>query len=188
MNQPKKSPIVSDDQDLLILVDSNDSEIGHLDKAQCHLGSGRLHRAFSIFVFNGLGELLIQQRADEKALWGNHWSNSCCSHPRIGEILDEAANRRALEELGIKLELRFVYKFEYQASYNENLSENELCSVYLGQFDGAPDPNKNEVKAWEWIASSSLTKDLQENPKKYTPWLKLEWATLLTDFRSQLPF
>ena len=172
--------------DLLILVDSNDQEIGFLDKTRCHEDQGKLHRAFSIFLFNRSGEVLIQQRATSKPLWGDFWSNTCCSHPRAGESIDFAASRRIREELGVQSDLKFVYKFEYQARFNTQLSENELCSVYFGRFDGAPAPNPNEVQSWKWISKESLTKELRENTDLYTPWLKLEWSTLNQDYAEQL--
>ena len=168
--------------DLLILVDSDDQEIGLMDKTLCHEDQGKLHRAFSIFLFNRSGEVLIQQRATSKPLWGDFWSNTCCSHPRAGESIDSAASRRIEEELGIQAELSFIYKFEYQARFNEQLSENELCSVYFGHFDGAPTPNPNEVQSWKWISRESLTKELRDNADLYTPWLKLEWSTLNEDY------
>ncbi len=171
--------------DLLILVDSDDQEIGLMDKTLCHEDRGKLHRAFSIFLFNRSGEVLIQQRATSKPLWGDFWSNTCCSHPRAGESIDSATSRRIEEELGIQAELSFIYKFEYQARFNEQLSENELCSVYFGHFDGAPTPNPNEVQNWKWISRESLTKELRENADLYTPWLKLEWSTLNEDYAAQ---
>ena len=171
--------------DLLILVDSDDQEIGLMDKTLCHEDRGKLHRAFSIFLFNRSGEVLIQQRATSKPLWGDFWSNTCCSHPRAGESIDSAASRRIEEELGIQAELSFIYKFEYQARFNEQLSENELCSVYFGHFDGAPTPNPNEVQSWKWISRESLTKELRDNADLYTPWLKLEWSTLNEDYAAQ---
>ena len=171
--------------DLLILVNSDDQEIGLMDKTLCHEDQGKLHRAFSIFLFNRSGEVLIQQRATSKPLWGDFWSNTCCSHPRAGESIDSAASRRIEEELGIQAELSFIYKFEYQARFNEQLSENELCSVYFGHFDGAPTPNPNEVQSWKWISRESLTKELRDNADLYTPWLKLEWSTLNEDYAAQ---
>ena len=171
--------------DLLILVDSDDQEIGLMDKTLCHEDQGKLHRAFSIFLFNRSGEVLIQQRATSKPLWGDFWSNTCCSHPRAGESIDSAASRRIEEELGVQANLNFIYKFEYQARFNTQLSENELCSVYFGHFDGVPSPNPNEVQSWKWISRESLTKELRENADLYTPWLKLEWSTLNEDYAAQ---
>ena len=100
MAEPQRSEIVSDDAELLILVDSQDQALGHLDKAACHDGSGILHRAFSLFIFNSQGQLLLQQRAANKRLWGGYWSNSCCSHPRKAETMQQAVSRRCEQELG----------------------------------------------------------------------------------------
>ena len=88
--------------------------------------------------------------------------------------------------MGVQSDLKFIYKFEYQARFNTQLSENELCSVYFGRFDGAPAPNPNEVQSWKWISKESLTKELRENTDLYTPWLKLEWSTLNQDYAEQL--
>ena len=126
-----KSEIVSSDQEPLILVDSADREVGFLDKSSCHDGDGVLHRAFSLFIFNGLGELLLQRRAGGKRLWPAYWSTSCCSHPRRGESMSEAVQRRMEQELGLRTPVRFVYKFEYQARFGDQGTEHELCWVYL---------------------------------------------------------
>ncbi|MFU8815807.1 MAG: isopentenyl-diphosphate delta-isomerase, partial [Pseudomonadales bacterium] len=121
-----RSEIVSSEREPLILVDSDDRELGWMDKSAAHDGDGILHRAFSLFIFNAAGELLIQQRAPGKRLWPSFWSNSCCSHPRAGEELSEAVGRRLQQELGMQAELHFVYKFEYLAHYRDLGSEHEL--------------------------------------------------------------
>ena len=171
-------PIVSSDDELLILVDSNDQEIGQLDKATCHDGDGVLHRAFSAFVFNSAGELLLQQRAAEKRLWGGFWSNSCCSHPRAGETMDEAVERRLAQELGMQVAMRFAYKFEYQATFGAEGSEHELCWVYVGESDGNPVVNGNEIAATRWISVAELSDSLASEPDRFTPWFLLEWQQL----------
>ena len=135
--------VVSSEQEELILVDENDREIGSLDKAACHDGTGVLHRAFSLFIFNPRGELLLQQRSRTKRLWPLYWSNSCCSHPRRGETMEEATARRLEDELHIAAELEFVYKFAYQARFDATGAENELCWVYLGRTGGTVTPNRN---------------------------------------------
>ncbi|MFW6093307.1 MAG: isopentenyl-diphosphate Delta-isomerase, partial [Pseudomonadota bacterium] len=127
-----KTETVSSENEPLILVNSDDVEVGQLDKAACHDGSGVLHRAFSLFIFNPAGELLMQRRAPGKRLWPAFWSNSCCSHPRAGEAMDEAVARRLREELSLQAALRFVYKFEYVAHYQDLGTEHELCWVYVG--------------------------------------------------------
>ena len=114
--QPTRNLIVSSDEERLILVDSDDHETGTSTKSECHDGAGVLHRAFSVFVFNRRGELLIHQRHPSKRLWPNFWSNSCCSHPRAGENVDVAVHRRLEQELGLSADLHYVYKFEYVAA------------------------------------------------------------------------
>ena len=182
-----RSQIVSHESESLILVDSNDQPLGHLDKAACHDGGGRLHRAFSLFIFNLQGELLLQKRAANKRLWPGFWSNSCCSHPRQGETMQIATQRRCAEELGFTTALEFLYKFEYQASYLEIGSENELCSVYVGSFAGTPDINQTEIDEWCWMPPNELSKALETTPDHYTPWFKLEWSRLCRDFVKALP-
>jgi isopentenyl-diphosphate delta-isomerase len=178
--------IISDDRDLLILVDSSDEEIGGLDKEACHDGSGKLHRAISVFIFNRDGDLLIQQRHAQKRLWGSAWSNSCCSHPRVGEETDVAARRRVAEELGLETPLRFLFKFEYRSNYDEIGTEHELCSVYAGQVDCEPIVNTNEIQAWEWVSSLELNRRIEQTPNDFTPWLRIEWARINDEFSEDL--
>lgn len=177
-----KSDIVSSEQEPLILVDSDDRELGALDKSACHDGDGVLHRAFSLFVFNSAGELLLQQRAAGKRLWPSYWSNSCCSHPRAGEDMDEAVGRRLHQELGLGAELRFVYKFEYTAAFEDLGTEHELCWVYVGVTADDPVINTTEIDDWRWIAPRALTRELEDDGGRFTPWLKLEWARLRAEF------
>lgn len=162
----------------LILVDAGDRELGFLSKERCHLGSGRLHRAFSVFLFNSRGELLLQQRSAAKPLWPLHWANSCCSHPRRGESVEDAVHRRLAEELSLSAEVRFLYKFEYQASYGQVGSEHELCWVFAGFTDEEPRVDASEVAAWRHIAPGALSAEIADNPDIFTPWLKLEWAEI----------
>jgi len=178
--------IISDDRDLLILVDSSDEEIGGLDKEACHDGSGKLHRAISVFIFNRDGDLLIQQRHAQKRLWGSAWSNSCCSHPRVGEETDVAARRRVAEELGLETPLRFLFKFEYRSNYDEIGTEHELCSVYAGQVDCEHIVNTNEIQAWEWVSSPELNRRIEQTPNDFTPWLRIEWARINDEFSEDL--
>jgi len=160
--------------DDLILVDENDCEVGFREKFSCHVGFGVLHRAFSIFIFNGRGELLIQQRARGKMLWPGFWSNSCCSHPRRGEEIENAVARRLVEECGIACGLRYVYKFKYSAQFNKAGSENEVCSVFVGRCDDEVVVDPDEVESFRWVKIEDLLRDILENPEKYTPWFKME--------------
>ncbi|MGB5345716.1 MAG: isopentenyl-diphosphate Delta-isomerase [Woeseia sp.] len=178
--------VVSSDSEELILVDADDNETGHLSKAECHDGRGVLHRAFSVFLFNSNGELLLQQRAGGKRLWPLFWSNSCCSHPRRGESMAEATVRRVEQELGIQATVEFVYKFSYQALYGELGAEHELCSVYLARSDDEVVPNRNEVAAERFVDVAALTAELVENNDVFTPWFKLEWRRLQDEFSEQL--
>ena len=182
----QRDAVVSSEAEPLILVDANDREIGHASKAACHDEHGILHRAFSLFVFNERGELLLQQRSAEKRLWPGYWSNSCCSHPRQGEDMREATQRRLQQELGFRCALRYLYKFEYQADYGELGAEHELCSVYLGRTSAPVRANRNEVSGWRYVSAPELDREIAEHPGHFTPWLKLEWLRLRRDFSEEL--
>ena len=191
MSTATKSEIVSSETEPLILVDSNDRILGSLDKSACHDGAGVLHRAFSLFVLNSDGEVLLQRRQSDKRLWPGYWSNSCCSHPRRGESIADAVHRRAWDELGLAVtELDFLYKFEYRASYTashmasyiEVGSEHELCSVFLGRSVDVPRINTTEIADWRWVAPADLDAELRTDAPAFTPWLKLEWRRLRGEF------
>ena len=172
---------VSFDDEPLILVDSQDREVGHLPKAECHLGDGILHRAFSVFLFDRAGRVLLQQRSSEKPLWPLIWSNSCCSHPRRGEETDDAVRRRLEEELGIHAEPVFLYKFEYHARYRNVGSEHELCWVYAASGDEPLAINPTEVADWMWVDPQEVDLVLQEDGPRYSPWFKMEWPRIRQD-------
>lgn len=178
--------IVSSEAEPLILVDQDDNEIGYASKADAHDGDGTLHRAFSLFIFNQAGELLLQRRAADKRLWGGFWSNSCCSHPRRGEQMGDAIHRRLEQELGMTAELDYVYKFEYQADFGEAGSEHELCHVYIGRATSAVDANRSEIDQWKFISPDQLNAAMQAEPEQYTPWFKLEWQKLNQEFADRL--
>lgn len=182
----QRDAVVSSEAEPLILVDADDREVGYASKADCHNGHGTLHRAFSLFVFNGRGELLLQQRSASKRLWPGYWSNSCCSHPRQGEDMREATQRRLQQELGLRCALRYLYKFEYQADYGELGAERELCSVFLGRTDAPVRANRNEVAAWRYVPAAELDREIAGFPERFTPWLKLEWERLRRDFCDEL--
>jgi isopentenyl-diphosphate Delta-isomerase len=171
-------PVVSSDDEQLILVDSGDREVGFLAKAEAHRGRGTLHRAFSLFVFNPAGELLLQQRAKGKRRWPGYWSNSCCSHPRRGERMECAIRRRLREELGLSADLEFLFKFRYQTQYDARTAENELCWVYAGHSAQRPRVNANEVANWRYVTPSALRAEIDCAPETFTPWLKLEWSCI----------
>ena len=178
--------IVSSEAEELILVDHDDNETGHLSKAACHDGSGVLHRAFSLFLFNADGELLLQQRGPTKRLWPGFWSNSICSHPRRGESMGVATRRRLSDELHAEASLEFVYRFEYQARFDEAGSENELCHVYLGRLESAIEPNRNEIGAVRYVSCADLDGELETSPESFTPWFKMEWRALRDEHAAAL--
>lgn len=178
--------IVSSENEELILVDVCDRETGYLSKAECHDGDGILHRAFSVFLFNERGDLLLQERSPSKRLWPGYWSNSCCSHPRRGESMAVATQRRLHDELNIETALEFVYRFNYQASYARLGSERELCHVYLGKTIDQVRPNEHEISAIRFVAATSLANEIAAMPERFTPWLKMEWQTLCNDHRDRL--
>ena len=180
MSQPSR--VVSSEDEELILVDADDRETGFLSKAECHDGDGVLHRAFSAFLFDDCGALLLQQRAATKRLWPGYWSNSCCSHPRRDESMEVATRRRLDDELNVDAELKFVYKFRYQASFGDRGSEHELCHVYVGRVRGIVQPNEQEIAAIRFVAVADLSRDLDENPDEYTPWFRLEWQALMQKY------
>jgi len=177
---------VSSESEELILVDRDDNEVGHLSKAQCHDGDGILHRAFSLFLFNDAGELLIQQRSAKKRLWPGYWSNTCCSHPRRGETLEVATARRLRDELNFETVLEYVYRFCYTASFGTAGSENELCHVYLGKATADIRPNDSEISATRFVSGRVLDRELAEHPLRFTPWFKQEWGELSANYREQL--
>ena len=177
-----REEIVSNASEQLILVDEADREVGFKSKSDCHAGKGILHRAFSIFVFNGDNDLLLQKRSTTKLLWPDYWSNTCCSHPRRGEAMAEAVSRRLLQELGFDCRLEFLYKFKYQAQYGSVGAEHEYCWVYYGRHDGAIDVNVSEIADWRFIGVEDLERELAESPETFTPWFKMEWVHIRTNF------
>jgi len=177
-----RDAVVSSVTEALVLVDEHDREVGAASKLACHAGEGVLHRAFSIFVFNTRGELLLQRRSAQKPLWPMFWSNTCCSHPRSGETMEYAIERRLDEELGLRCALHFLYKFKYHAAYEDRGSEREFCWVYAGHSDAQPTANSNEIAEWRFISAADLDAELAARPEQFTPWLKLEWAEIKSRF------
>ena len=170
--------VVSFDSEELILVDANDQEVGFASKGDCHDTDGILHRAFSVFVFNSDGKLLLQQRSETKRLWPLYWANTCCSHPRRGETMGEATQRRMQQELGFSCDVEFLYKFQYHAKFENLGSEHELCWVYTGISDPVVKPNSLEVASSRWVSVAEIESELRDTPEHFTPWFKLEWAQL----------
>lgn len=160
----------------VILVDTNDNPIGQQEKLKAHELS-QCHRAFSVFIYrlNEQQEIetLLQQRHEEKYHCGGLWTNTCCGHPRPGEITSDAASRRLFEEMGIQSELKEIGVFHYVASFNNGLTENEVDHVFIGTMNEKPiQPHPNEINSYRWITLEHLRVELQESPKQFTPWLK----------------
>jgi isopentenyl-diphosphate Delta-isomerase len=181
------NPDIMADSDALIVVDQDDRRLGHLSKSQCHEGRGVLHRAFSLLIFNDRGELLVQQRSPAKRLWPLYWSNSCCSHPRRAETMEVATRRRLSEELGIRCDLKFLFKFQYHAQFDATGAEHELCSVFIGRADASPRINSEEIAAWRWVGPELLQREMSTaDSSRYTPWFMLEWARIWRDHRAEV--
>ena len=162
----------ADREELVVLVDERDVEVGMGEKLATHR-EGKLHRAFSIFIFNSTGDLLLQKRTKAKYHTGELWTNTCCSHPRPGERLGDAAHRRLNEEMGFDCELEEIFSFTYRAEFGNELFEHEFDHVFTGLYEGAPAPNPREVTDWKWIDMATLTADIEENPERYTPWFRI---------------
>ena len=169
-------------EDELCLVDKNDELTGTMSKESCHVGAGQRHRAFSLHVLNSREELLIHRRSELKMLWPGFWSNSCCSHPRVGETVDAAVKRRAIEELGISVMPLFCYKFEYREKYLDVGTEHEICHVFVARSDELPKPNPAEVAETSFVSFSDLDRLISSRRKDFTPWSLMQWDVLTDRF------
>lgn len=158
--------------DRLILIDENDTPIGTEEKLKAHK-LGKLHRAFSVFIFNKIGDLLLQRRSLNKYHSAGLWSNTCCSHPRPGEDTLAAAHRRLQEEMGFDCELKEVFSFFYKTEFENGLIENECDHIVIGNYDNEPVPNPEEVENYGWIKANTLKDDIAAHPEKYSVWLKI---------------
>ena len=170
----------------VILVDEQDQPIGLMEKQAAHIDP-HLHRAFSIFLFNSKGELLMQQRALSKYHSPGLWTNTCCSHPRAGETLDDATSRRLMEEMGMTCEMHEVYTFIYKAPVGEGLTEHEFDHVFIGQSDDIPVINHEEVESWKYMSIIDLKDDIQLHPEQYTEWFKITFEEMLHHAKSVFP-
>ena len=159
------------DYNNVILVDDNDNFIGTEEKMKAHV-SGKLHRAFSIFLFNSDNQMLLHQRAYSKYHSGGLWTNTCCSHPQPKSTIKKDISDRLLFEMGVECELNWLFSFKYKAGFDNGITEHEYDHVYTGIFNGIPDPNPDEVADWSWLDLSELETDIRINPKKYTEWFK----------------
>jgi isopentenyl-diphosphate delta-isomerase len=162
-------------EERVVLVDENDAQVGTLEKQRAHL-EGRLHRALSVFVMNSRGEMLLQRRAAGKYHSGGLWTNTCCSHPRPGEPVDEAARRRLREEMGIDVELVPLFEFTYRAPVGPGLVEHEYDHVFAGRYDGEPVPSVDEVDGWDWVPVRDLARRVNDDPEAFTPWFRVVFS------------
>ena len=167
----------------VILVDVNDNEIGLMEKMEAH-EKGLLHRAFSIFIFNSKGEILLQKRSIEKYHSGGLWSNTCCSHPRAGEGLENAVSRRLMEEMGMRTELFPAFSFQYKAELDHKMIENELDHVFIGYSDDLPVINKQEVESYCYMSPELIELGLERDADEYTIWLKICFKELMNHINS----
>jgi isopentenyl-diphosphate delta-isomerase len=158
--------------DVLILVDEMDRPAGFAGKREVH-ERGLLHRAFSIFLFNSRGEMLLQRRAEGKYHSAGLWTNACCGHPLQNEGLQNAANRRLKEELNITAYLREVCSFQYKAELDNGMIENELDHIFTGITNEVPVPDPQEVSEWKYVRVPDLVNDVRNNPSHYTEWFKI---------------
>jgi isopentenyl-diphosphate delta-isomerase len=150
-----------------------------MEKMEAHL-AGALHRAFSIFIFNTKGEMLLQQRAATKYHNGGLWTNACCSHPAPGEATLDAANRRLYEEMGFTTQLEKAFDFIYKASFDNGLTEHEYDHVFIGTYDGEIKVNSAEVKDYCFKTIDELESSLQTHPQKFTAWFKIAFPKVKT--------
>jgi len=169
-------------EDCLILVHEDDRPAGKPEKTLVHQ-LGLLHRAFSVFIFNSKGELLLQQRAVDKYHSGGLWTNTRCGHPRFGEEVPAAVERRLMEEMGIKCETRFQFSFMYKAKFENGLKEHEYDHVYYGITDDVPVPEESEVQSWKFVEMNALEAVVKSTPNEYTTWLKKCMDKILLHFQ-----
>ncbi len=156
----------------VILVDVLDNQLGLMPKMEAH-EKAVLHRAFSVFIFNDKGELMLQQRAAHKYHSPLLWTNTCCSHQRDGESNIEAGKRRLIEEMGFKTNLKEIFSFVYKAPFDNGLTEHELDHVMIGNFNGTPKINTDEVASYKWMTLEAVKKDIELQPNIYTAWFKI---------------
>lgn len=159
-------------EEQVILVDQDNEQIGTMPKMEAH-EKAVLHRAFSVFIVNDNGDIMLQQRAASKYHSPLLWTNTCCSHQRVGESNIEAGKRRLQEEMGFQAELKELFSFIYKAPFDNGLTEHEYDHVMLGSFNSEPNINPDEVEAWKWMSPEAVKEDISKNPNDYTAWFKI---------------
>ena len=159
-------------EEKVILVDTNDNPIGMMPKMEAH-EKALLHRAFSVFILNQNGELLLQQRALNKYHSPGLWTNTCCSHQREGETNEFAGKRRLKEEMGFSTSLKEIFSFIYKAPFDNGLTEYELDHVLLGYYEDNPNVNPEEAESWKWMDLKQIAFAIKADPENYTAWFKI---------------
>jgi isopentenyl-diphosphate delta-isomerase len=162
----------------LILVNELDEMVGTMEKMEAHQ-KAMLHRAFSIFIFNSKGEMLLQQRAEEKYHCGGLWTNTCCSHPRPEEDTAAAAKRRLQEELGFTTPIKKAFDFVYKAPFSNGLTEYEFDHVFFGEYEGDLRPNPKEVAAVRYLSVNTIQSMMEEKPAQFTPWFHIAFPKMM---------
>lgn len=170
-------------KEIIIQVDKNDREIGPVEKMEAHR-KAILHRAFSILVFNSKNELLLHKRASEKYHSPNLWTNTCCSHPRFNESLNNAVYRRLQEEMGFTCELKEIFSFIYKIEFEDDLFEHEFDHVFIGSYEGEINPNTEEVSDYKWLTLEDIEKDISINSNDYTFWFKRLMPEVIEYFKT----
>ena len=168
-------------EEQVVVVSENDEILGLMEKMNAH-ENGILHRAFSVFLFNNKGEMLLQKRASGKYHSPNQWTNAVCSHPKIDETYLEGAQRRLNEELGITADLTEKFSFIYKADVGQNLWEHELDHVFTGNYEGNFALNEEEVSEIRYISMQQLDEEMNANPEKFTEWFKI----ILKEYKDHL--
>jgi len=169
--------------DYVILVNTNDEEIGSMEKMDAHR-QALLHRAFSVFVFNTDRQLLIHRRAFDKYHSAGLWTNTCCSHPRPGEATIDAAYRRLQEEMGFTCPLEKSFEFIYKTELEDGLYEHEFDHVFTGEYSGVPDINPDEVSEWKYISLEELEMDVNAHPEKYSVWFRIALPRIIEQIKN----
>lgn len=164
-------------EEQLILVNENDEPVGTMEKMEAHR-QGLLHRAFSVFIFDAKGKMLLQKRAAEKYHSSNLWTNACCSHPHPGETLQQAAARRLTEEMGFTTPIQEVFSFTYKAPVGNYLIEHEFDHVFTGQYAGAIKANPREVADWCYKEMRSIQAELEQHPQMFTTWFAIAFPKI----------
>ncbi|GGD43896.1 isopentenyl-diphosphate Delta-isomerase [Muriicola marianensis] len=159
-------------EEKVILVNERDEQVGTMPKMEAH-EKAVLHRAFSVFIMNSKGETMLQQRAAHKYHSPLLWTNTCCSHQRVGESNIEAGKRRLQEEMGFETDLKELFSFIYKAPFDNGLTEHELDHVMIGQYEGDPRINREEVASWKWMNPEDIKADMEKSPETYTAWFRI---------------